>query len=460
MAGNSGKSDFFRKYGDSLRRAHEAHKDDATEYSRFSDLPPGIKNGVAKLVEAKFDQYKTGKLQGEYYFFAAAVVLSPASVTHNNRVIDIEGLRTQIGPEPMCDSTNSKGQVKTTDEHIAWLYNELRKLGIDTSNLQFEDLEATVEALTAKDEYGELINPIYIKFDTRAGKATPDYPNPKTFHEWNGTTDPPPEGEDAVEDDTGDEPPVPTPPALRQPAKAAGATGTAKPPAGKGAAPSTPQSSANASRSPAPPPVTRPPALKGGEAKAGTPSSGKTPSQPPSQPAKPAAKPAPAPTPRTGPGKPASKPPAQPPKPFTEFSMDELVSAAEKENEGAQTHLTDMAKELGLTDDEIGNADTWAKLVEMIEAKQQEGEGESGEETAEGEPEESAHEGNGFTPEVGEVYLYHPFDLRTKAKAKIPNDCKVLAVNTKNRTVQLQNLAQRNRTHTDVPWDELNPTSS
>lgn len=136
------KSELFQKLGNQLKSAHEAHKNDETEYGGgFAELPAGLNGAIAQLIECKFDKFKTGKLQGEYYFMARGVIVSPKEFNGQY----IEGLNTQIGPEPIC---NTPDRVrKTVDEHVAWIYNELRKLGLDTSTIEPENLQLACEEL-------------------------------------------------------------------------------------------------------------------------------------------------------------------------------------------------------------------------------------------------------------------------------------------------------------------------
>lgn len=167
------------KVAQRMRQAHEAHKNDETEYSKFGELPEGLEGAIARLVEAKFDVYKEGNNKGEPYFYAAGVVVTPdIHVDKNGTIHRIEGLRTAIGPIPLCDTKNSKGEVTTLDQHVARMYNELRKLGLPTATIAFDQLEPTVAKLKA-------IGP-YFKFRTWKGKPTEQYPDPRVNHDWQG----------------------------------------------------------------------------------------------------------------------------------------------------------------------------------------------------------------------------------------------------------------------------------
>jgi len=183
------KSGLAGKLGLAGNKAVQSHKDDETKFPGGGSLPTGIENGIAQLVECKFDLFKSGDNTGEYYFMAAGVVLAPSTQDG----IPILGLRTQLGPEPLCDTPKSRGR-KTVDEHISWVLNELRKLGVDTSSLTIEDLEATVEALKAEA-------PTF-RFRTWKGKPTKDFPDPRVNEQWRGACEYAVDAAPPVEDET------------------------------------------------------------------------------------------------------------------------------------------------------------------------------------------------------------------------------------------------------------------
>lgn len=180
------KSSLLKKLGEAGARAFDEHKDDETTMPTGGELPSGIEDGVARLVDCKFDTYKKGDLKGEYYFYAAGEVLSPES--HDG--VKIQGRRTQIGPEPLCDTPNRSRS--TIDEHLAWIMNEFRKLGVDTAELSIEDLEPTAESLKEAQ-------PVF-SFRTWKGKATEQFRNPRVNHQWGGAVDTPFEGESSESD--------------------------------------------------------------------------------------------------------------------------------------------------------------------------------------------------------------------------------------------------------------------
>jgi len=189
MPKQTGKSKLSDRLGAAGRKAHETHKADDTTLSGGGDLPAGIEGGIAKLTSVKFGEFAKGDFTGEPFFMAAGIVVEPKE----HAGIPIEGLRTQIGPEPLCDTP--KRSRATLDEHLAWVYNQFRLLGVDTESLDFDSLEETAEALEGAG--------VYFRFRTWVGDATPQWPNPRTNHDWRGACDY--DGGDDQQDDVDDE---------------------------------------------------------------------------------------------------------------------------------------------------------------------------------------------------------------------------------------------------------------
>lgn len=147
-------------------------------YGSSGDLPEGIEGGVAILVDCKVGKYEKGDQKGESYFYAAGTVVSPAE--HGG--VKIEGLRTSI-MEPLCDTPQRTSRPKLAD-HIDWVLNELKKLGVSAEAIagirSEDDLKAVCAALKqAKPSF---------RFRTWKGQATKEFPNPRVNHEWKGAT--------------------------------------------------------------------------------------------------------------------------------------------------------------------------------------------------------------------------------------------------------------------------------
>lgn len=160
--------------GKKLKNSVAKHKGDETSYG-IIDLPGGISNGIARLNECKFDTYKRGDNQGEYYFLANGIIVSPDA---NDQGVPVKGLRTQI-IIPVCDTTKSDGETVSQDEHVASILNEIRKLGVDTKDIDDDSLEDVVEELKE-------VAP-YFRFSTTQSQPTKQYPNPRVWENWHGS---------------------------------------------------------------------------------------------------------------------------------------------------------------------------------------------------------------------------------------------------------------------------------
>lgn len=389
MAAQQKKSSILGKLGNTLKKAFDTHKNDETEFSRFGNLPAGINNGIAQIVEVKFDTYKKGDMEGKVFFYAAGVVVLPKS----HAGIPVEGLRTSI-MEPICDTPSRSRQ--TASDHVAWILNEMRKLGVDTSTMDVDDLEPTAEALKEAQPY--------FRFDTWAGKPSKEYPDPKTNHRWNGVVEYTPEEDDDVEDNTDetatvddDEPEEVEEDTPVKPSKKP----TSKP------TPSKPATS----KAPTAKPVTKPATSSPGKAS----------------------------PPVAGKGK---KAPTPPPVEFDDQGdIDTLLERANDGEEEAQNRLAELAIAQGYSEEDIEGADSWDAVKAMAEAPKPE-------DAEEVEEEEQTAEGS-ETPEVGEVWDYTP------KGSKKPVSCEVTAVNVKKDTVTLKNLSNPKLLYKDVPFSEL-----
>ncbi|MGL6095371.1 MAG: hypothetical protein ACRC7O_06185 [Fimbriiglobus sp.] len=225
MAMQTGKGKLMAKYGTALDTAVRKHGGDPTEMGRVQ-LPPGIVNGVAKLVKCGFDQYKTGANQGEYYFRAEGVIVTPEEMEVNGTMMPVRGLRTSI-IEAVCNTTTQAQKTTTVEEHVSNILNSMRMLGADTNGCGGEDLERVAADLA---EAGP-----YFRFDTSVRKALRAGDADGVWENWRGYVKDyvPPDDADAVTDDTGaaEEPePEPAKPAPRQHSAAAASKAAAKAP--------------------------------------------------------------------------------------------------------------------------------------------------------------------------------------------------------------------------------------
>lgn len=206
MPKKSGGSSLMKRLGKKAKKAHEAHKDDEIRLSGGADLPDGIEAGIAQLVKCEFGEFSRGSHEGEPYFIASGIVKEPKE--HNG--IPVEGLYTQVGPIPLCDTPERQSKTDF-DDHYADMLNELRKLGVDTSEMDFDDLEEVCSTLVEEAPH--------FRFRTWKGQATEQFPNPRTNHDWRGVCeyeeeetdeveeeDEEPEEEDEVEEEEDEEP--------------------------------------------------------------------------------------------------------------------------------------------------------------------------------------------------------------------------------------------------------------
>ena len=187
------KSSFVSKMGNAGKKAFDSHKTDEVKVSNFGNLPGGISGGTARLVECKIDQYKKGDMEGEWYFMASGVVIEPKKFNG----MRLEGMRTSIGPEPLCETPNKKRA--TIEDHLAWVIQELKKLGGNVDDIELEDLEDLCATLKEA-------SPTF-SFTTREmPKSTdPRYKDrdPMVLHFWNGVVEE--EDETEEEDDVDDD---------------------------------------------------------------------------------------------------------------------------------------------------------------------------------------------------------------------------------------------------------------
>lgn len=183
------KSGLAGRIGAKGAKAVKDHRNDETRLGNV-DLPPGIRNGVAQLVDCRFSQYKKGDYKDEYFFYAAGIVLKP----EKQDGIPVKGLRTSL-TLPCCETKKADGTVVELDHNIDVVLNELRKLGADTSDAEIDDLENLAAALKEAA-------PTF-RFSTSQAKPTKQYPNPRVFENWGGTVDiDDADGGDGVVDDT------------------------------------------------------------------------------------------------------------------------------------------------------------------------------------------------------------------------------------------------------------------
>lgn len=196
MPVQKGPSSLMAKLGDRGKKAHEAHKGDEVQYGMVN-LPAGISGGVAQLVSVKWAEHKDGDNKGKPYVNFQAVAKAPKE--HKGQVV--EGLRASI-TIPLYDTPNRKcrGEPGTFDAWYAELLNEFKKLGVDTSEVGFDQLEDVMQSLSAEKPH--------TKFSTRAWQpprkpGQKEDPDPMVFTQFDGACEWSGGSSSGVEDHTG-----------------------------------------------------------------------------------------------------------------------------------------------------------------------------------------------------------------------------------------------------------------
>lgn len=198
MAVIKGKSQLLAKYGNRLAQAVQQHADAPPEAGRV-DLPPGIRNGVARLTDCYFGQVQPGKQNaGEYFFRAVGVVVEPKSVVFNGQDIGVEGLQTSI-MEMVCDTKKQDGTVVSLNDHVKNVMNHLKLLGAGPEAFAGGDLEAVAAALKQAGPYFRFSTSP--RKDMKTGEVTGAWEN---WHGGQGLEDYQPPAERDVEDSSAD----------------------------------------------------------------------------------------------------------------------------------------------------------------------------------------------------------------------------------------------------------------
>lgn len=177
------------------------------------DLPPGIKNGTATLVEGVIGKYKSGNNKGESYVRLAGTVVSPKQHTYTPRAwksgkgkdggeivnldsvkVKTEGLRTQL-MFPLCETR------RTLEENVDDLFNTLRRLGAETNEIEDEDdIKEIIEGLVEEG--------VNFEFWTRASDPNANYPQEGCWENWGDSieaSDNDDDDDDGIEEDDDDE---------------------------------------------------------------------------------------------------------------------------------------------------------------------------------------------------------------------------------------------------------------
>ena len=392
MPMQQGTSSLAQRLGQRATQAWAQSKGAEVKYGN-PQLPGGIEGGVARINAVEIKEYATGDLKGQLMFQADAIVLSPKE--HKGQ--KVAGLRTKIGPHPLCDTPNrgSENAPKTFEEHYHWMSNEVAKLlgvkDLGVPELAPDRIEMTLAALrqakpmilfrTWSGRKQEIENRggkffvgargPYGSHDA-AAKANPYAgQEPLVNHEWNGRFEGTVETDAGVQDDT---------------ARDNGQI-VAPPPAAK------------VQRMTPPPPA------------------------------------------------PVEETPAEPE--GMQEDLDGLAAAADGQgDEVAMARLKELALAAGWAESAVDGADNWAAVVGMIQDDQP------------APPETEQPEGDAPTaeepvpdPAKGDICKVPFRDPKTKRTRKV--NAEIIAVDKRKRTVQVKDLATKKPLKDLFPWDAI-----
>lgn len=167
--------------GAAFIKAHNANKDKPPVKDTGGELPAPF-DGIAKLIECRMQKIAKGKEnEGKIIFYAAGIVQQPEEVEIAGVRYRVQGKRTQV-TEPIFD-TPSKKRI-TVDDHIGFVYNILKNLGIPVGKLNPTDVEKTMATIIANKDR----QPIYFSFRTWKGPKQTTGPyagkEPMVNHVW------------------------------------------------------------------------------------------------------------------------------------------------------------------------------------------------------------------------------------------------------------------------------------
>lgn len=177
-------SKLLARYGNRMRQAHDAHKNDEMKVNDFSSLPPGLKDAVAVLESCGFREIPSGRENaGEFEFYAVGVMVEPFDHTYeepagsgHSKTVKVAGKQTRYR-EVMADTPKAQGKKKTFDDHYASILNEMRKLGYDTTGLSVDHLEAAAADITKARPYFKVRTSLLPAMEGQ---------EPRVYESWDG----------------------------------------------------------------------------------------------------------------------------------------------------------------------------------------------------------------------------------------------------------------------------------
>ena len=432
MAGQVSTSSLLQQLGPRLDKAVATHANDKTTYG-MTRLPPGITNGIAKLIEISFGQVGAGKRNaGAWYMMMRASVIEPFEHTIPLNIPAVGGQKVKtFGLQTsqlhmLCDQKDDKGNVTTTlEQNVADALNAIRAVTSPTFTAKAKSGQDLVNLATnlntACKQPG---SKFYLRFSTSAKQD----PKTKTltadaWENWNGN-----QGLENY-----------TPPPLQTTAAGAQGAANAALPAERMTTPARTTAATAATPAHAEEQI-----ATGGEDN-GTDGAMDN-------------------------GEPAGV------EPFDETNdIPGLVAKAQADDQAAKDELEQYALAKGYTAAEVEAAESWDEVGTWILGP---GKGNENEGAAAADSEGDTAEGDEATetnpPQVRDVFLYKisTWDPKTKKviKAKKASQCQVLTVDEENRTVTLQEIDTKQtvksteadpkkRKPLQISWDDLEEDS-
>ncbi len=192
-------SSFAKKMGTRVAEANAEHKDKPID-AGIQQLPPGIKNGVAKLRTMYTNEYKDDKngpgTKGQTFFRASAVIKSsgnPNDIDHHNGQ-KVTGQVTSI-VIPLCDMP-AKGLKKAKSFSDNWFdfQNLFKLLGVapcpETPQTDPTGQKTEAYFFAAMKTLTDPKREVHVHFSTRGWTPNPTpaqpKPNEMVFEEWHG----------------------------------------------------------------------------------------------------------------------------------------------------------------------------------------------------------------------------------------------------------------------------------
>lgn len=162
----------------------------------FQPMPPGVREGVAKVDNVVIAQVAPGKQgAGDWYFRASAVAQEPEYVGHNGTQVKVRGKTTSVFIM-LKELKNKKGEVyQTMDQAKDFVVNHLLMMGAEELLTEDCDLGEVANAVKARAD-DKAAPPLLIKFSTNLSKPSTEI-DPKTgkpypqkvkeyWHEYDG----------------------------------------------------------------------------------------------------------------------------------------------------------------------------------------------------------------------------------------------------------------------------------